>query len=129
RPVGTGQARGAIGERLLQCGRTEKRWCMSDLLWIKGEIALLDAAREGVTVAEQAFVEGLNWARRQHALSWELRSATSLARLRRNQGRIADARELLASVYDRFTEGFGTTDLRAPKKLLDQPSHVPTLRP
>jgi len=53
-------------------------------------------------------------------LSWELRAATSFARLLRNQGRPADAIACLQPVYDRFTEGFGTGDLIAAKQLLDE---------
>jgi predicted ATPase len=51
-------------------------------------------------------------------LSWELRAATSLARLLRD--RIGEARDLLAPIYERFTEGFGTADLQAAKQLLDE---------
>jgi predicted ATPase len=61
----------------------------------------------------------LGWARRQGALSWELRAATSLARMWRKQDRSQEARELLAPVYDRFIEGFETADLKAAKALLD----------
>jgi predicted ATPase len=53
-------------------------------------------------------------------LSWELRVATSLARLQRHQGRTADATACLQAIYDRFTEGFGTADLIAAKQLLDE---------
>jgi predicted ATPase len=53
-------------------------------------------------------------------LSWELRAATSLARLLRNRDCIDEARDLLAPIYDRFTDGFGTADLQAGKKLLDE---------
>jgi predicted ATPase len=70
--------------------------------------------------AEDHFRQALDWARRQGALSWELRAATSLARLLRDRDRIGEARELLASVYGRFTEGFGTADLLTAKGLLDQ---------
>jgi predicted ATPase len=59
-------------------------------------------------------------ARRQGALSWELRSATSLARLLRDQGRSAEALALLQPVYDGFTEGFGTADLITAKQLLGE---------
>jgi hypothetical protein len=64
----------------------------------------------------------LSWTRpgdRQQALSWKLRTATSLARSWRDQNRAAEARELLGSVYDRFTEGFDTADLRQAKSLLE----------
>jgi len=61
----------------------------------------------------------LDLAHRQGALSWELRAATSLARLLRDQGRSAKALALLHPVYDRFTEGFDTADLKAAEALLD----------
>jgi len=54
------------------------------------------------------------------ALSWELRAATILARLLRDRNRIGEARDLLAPIYDRFTEGFGTADLQSAKRLLDE---------
>ena len=114
------EARAAINEALLQCERTEERWYMSELLRIKGRIAWLGNAMDAAAVAEREFVESLGWARRQEALSWELRAATSLARLWRSQGRLGEARDQLAAVYDRFTEGFGTADLRAAKQLLDE---------
>jgi predicted ATPase len=62
----------------------------------------------------------LDWARRQGALSWELRAATSLTRLRRDQGKVQQARELLAPVYGWFTEGFDTRDLKEAKALLEE---------
>ena len=59
-------------------------------------------------------------ARAQEALFWELRASLGLARLRANQGRGGEARRLVAQVYDRFTEGFETPDLRAAKAFLDE---------
>jgi predicted ATPase len=59
-------------------------------------------------------------AHRQGAMAWQLRIATSLARLRRDQGRPADALAVLTPVYRGFTEGFGTADLLAAKKLIDE---------
>jgi predicted ATPase len=59
-------------------------------------------------------------AQRQEAKGWELRAATSLARLLRKQGRIAEARDALAPVYNWFTEGFETADLKDAKALLDE---------
>jgi predicted ATPase len=71
-------------------------------------------------VAEQHFLQSLGWARRQGAaLSWELRTSTNLARLQHDQGRTAEARSLLQSVYDRFSEGFETADLMTAKAYLD----------
>jgi predicted ATPase len=70
--------------------------------------------------AERCFRQALDIARVQSAKSWELRSATSLARLWRDQGRRAQARDLLAPVYGWFTEGFDTADLKDAKALLDE---------
>ena len=77
------------------------------------------SARRQRGVAEDHFRQALDLAHRQGALSWELRAATSLARLRRDQGRSADALALLEPVYNRFTEGFETADLKSAKTLLD----------
>jgi hypothetical protein len=84
------------------------------LLRIKGELLLLQGT-PGASAAEDRFRHALDWARRQGALSFELRAATSLARLWRAQGRPADALALLQPVYDRLTEGFDTSDLKAQK--------------
>jgi predicted ATPase len=70
--------------------------------------------------AEGHFRQALDRARRQGALSWELRAATSLAPLLRDQGRSANAIACLQPIYDRFTEGFGTADLIAAKQLLGE---------
>ena len=89
------------------------------MLRIKGELFLLQSAPGAAAAAEGHFRQALDWARRQGALSWELRTAISLARLLSDQGRSADATALLEPVYDRFTEGFATADLKAAKALLD----------
>ena len=70
--------------------------------------------------AQRYFEQALDVARAQQARSWELRAATSLARLWRGQGRRAEARDLLARVYDWFTEGFDTLDLKEAKALLEE---------
>jgi predicted ATPase len=90
---------------------------IAELLRMKGELLPLQGP-VGVAAAEDLFRQALDWARRQGALSWELRAATSLARLLRDQGRSADARGLLQPEYDRFIEGFDTTDLKAARALL-----------
>ena len=69
---------------------------------------------------EACFQQALAVARRNKAKSWELRAAMSLARLWRDQGRVQQARELLAPVYGWFTEGFDALDLKEGKKLLDE---------
>jgi predicted ATPase len=83
------------------------------------QLLLVRAARTDVANAEECFGQALECARRQDALSWELRSATSLARLYHRQGRTTQARKVLAPVYRRFTEGFKTADLLAANALLD----------
>jgi predicted ATPase len=79
----------------------------------------LQATQGAAAAAEDYFRQALGWARRQRALAWELRAATSLARLWRDQGRPAEGLALLQPVYDRFTEGFDTTELKATKALLE----------
>jgi predicted ATPase len=98
---------------------TEERWSTAELLRVKGELVLLEDARNAAAAAERHFQQALDWARRQGALSWELRTATSIARLWRKQGRTTDARTLMVPVYGRFTEGFDSADLRAAKALID----------
>ena len=70
--------------------------------------------------AEACFQQAIVIAQQQSAKSWELRAATSLARLWQSQGKRAEARALLAPVYDWFTEGFDTADLKDAKALLDE---------
>jgi predicted ATPase len=69
--------------------------------------------------AERSYIASLDWARRQQARSWELRTAISYAGLLRDQGRAREAHDLLAPIYGWFTEGFGTRDLKEAKALLD----------
>jgi predicted ATPase len=71
-------------------------------------------------LAEATFTESIEWARRQGALSWELRTAMSMAQLKRRQGRNAEALQTLAPVYARFREGFATSDLKLARALLEQ---------
>jgi predicted ATPase/DNA-binding winged helix-turn-helix (wHTH) protein len=89
----------------------------AELLRIKGEILL---RRGAVPAAEESFRRALSTARQQEALFWELRASLSFARVRANQGRGGEARQLVAQVYDRFTESLETPDLRAAKALLDE---------
>ncbi|HYJ19350.1 MAG TPA: winged helix-turn-helix domain-containing protein [Burkholderiales bacterium] len=109
----------AIDEALARSERNDERWCFAELLRIKGELVRQAGAPDAAAQAERCFVEALDWARRQGALSWELRVATSLARLHHSQKQTGRARDLLAAVYGRFTEGFETADLKAAKLLLD----------
>jgi tetratricopeptide (TPR) repeat protein len=108
----------AAEQAIERAERTEARWLFPESLRIRGELLLLQAATGAAAAAEDHFRQALDWARRQGALSLELRAATSLARLRRDQGRSAEAIALLQPVYDRFTEGFDTADLKTAKALL-----------
>jgi predicted ATPase len=99
--------------------RTAGRWLISELLRVKGELLALYGVPGATAAAEGHFRQALDWASRQGALSWELRAATSLARLLRDEGHSTDAKALLQTVYDRFTEGFATADLKAANALLD----------
>ena len=94
-----------------------ERCCYPEALRLKGWMLSLKGDLEG---AERNFLASLDWARRQQAKSWELRTSTSLARLWQSQGRRQDAYELLAPVYGWFTEGFDTRDLMEAKALLEE---------
>ena len=93
---------------------------MTELLRIKGELLLLEGAPDAPEAAENLFRQGLDWARRQAALSPELRCASSLARLWHDRARSEEARQLLAPIYNRFTEGFATYDLGAARSLMEE---------
>jgi predicted ATPase len=109
----------AFEEAIVRSELAEEGWLNAELLRVKGEILLRHGTPGAAVAAEGYFRQSLDLARRQGALSWELRCATSLARLWRDQGQREAAHRLLASVYDRFTEGFATADLTAAKALLD----------
>lgn len=88
-----------------------------ELYRLKGEVLLKNQSAVGD--AEACFAQSLKIARRQKAKSWDLRTATSMARLRQKQGNETEGRALLARVYNSFTEGFDTIDLREAKALLE----------
>jgi hypothetical protein len=90
-----------------------------ELLRLKGELSLLQGMSDAGVSAETCFRQALDVTHEHGTLSWELRAATSLARLLRRQGCPADAIACLRPVYDRFTEGFATAHLIAAKQLLD----------
>jgi tetratricopeptide (TPR) repeat protein len=94
-------------------------WYIPELLRIRGELLLQQATDQSALAAEDCYNQAAEMAREQGALFWELRIAVSVARLRVSQGRDHDARAPLASVYDRFTEGFATADMRAARALLE----------
>ena len=99
------------------------RWYEAELHRIKGELLLRQAVPDAPQ-AEACFQQALAVARRQQAKSWELRAAMSLSRLWQQQGKRAEARELLAPIYSWFTEGFDTPDLQEAKALLEDPGDI-----
>jgi predicted ATPase len=112
------KANACIGEAMTVVDTTKERWYEAEVNRIAGEIALLSLEPD-VAKAEIYFERALAVARKQQAKSWELRAAMSMARLWRDQGKWQQACGLLASVYDWFTEGFDTLDLKAARTLLD----------
>ena len=96
--------------------RTGERWFLAELYRHKGQLLLRQGDAES---AEELYRTALNVAREQEARLWELRAAVSLARLRRDEGRGGEARDLLAPIYGWFTEGFDTPDLSEAKALLE----------
>jgi predicted ATPase len=97
--------------------RTGERWFAAELNRHKGQLLLRQGHAEA---AEDLYGKALSIAGDQEAKLWELRAAVSLARLRRDQGRRAEARDLLAAVYGWFTEGFDTPDLKGAQALLGE---------
>jgi len=95
-------------------------WYAPELLRIKAEVLRQQATDRSTLAAEDCFDQAAQMARAQGALFWELRIALSVARLRVSQDRRHEARAPLASVYDRFTEGFGTADMQAARTLLEE---------
>jgi predicted ATPase len=108
-----------IDEAVIAVETTGERWLEAEIYRVAAEIALMSPQRDTVK-AEAYFERALSVARQQQAKSWELRAAMSMARLWRDQGKRAEARDLLAPVYGWFTEGFDTLDLKEAKALLDE---------
>jgi predicted ATPase len=108
-----------IDEQIAQIERPgwEERRYYAEALRLKGWMLSLKGDPEG---AERNFLASLDWARRQQAKMWELRTSTSLARLWQSQGKQQEAYGLLAPVYNWFTEGFDTKNLLEAKALLGE---------
>jgi predicted ATPase len=108
-----------IGEAMTASETTKETWCEAEIHRTAGEIALMSPEPDAAK-AQAHFERAIAIARAQKAKSWELRTATSLARLWRDHGKRQQARDLLAPVYGWFTEGFDTADLKEAKALLDE---------
>jgi class 3 adenylate cyclase/predicted ATPase len=108
-----------IGEATTAMETTKERWCEAEVNRLAGEIALKSPEPDAAKT-ENYFERAIQVARQQQAKSWELRAAMSLARLWRGQGKVREARKLLAPVYGWFTEGFDTLDLKEANALLEE---------
>jgi len=116
----TTEAMEVIERTIARAKQADEGWSFAELLRKKGELLLRIDTRKGAPDATACFREAIDVAHRQDALFWELRSATNLASLYRREGLVAKARNVLAPVYRRFTEGFKTRDLLTAKALLDR---------
>jgi predicted ATPase len=112
-------ARRCIDDAINKLEMSKEKWCEAEVYRIAGEVTLKSLAPD-TEKSEKHFEHALSVAREQQMKSFELRTATSLARLWRDQGKVQQARELLAPVYGWFTEGFDTRDLKEAKALLEQ---------
>src|SRR5262249_13153464 len=109
----------ALTEALTLADTTGERWYASEIYRLRGE-HLLQQSSANATEAESCFLHAIAIAQNQQAKSFELRTACSLARLWQQQGKRQDAHDLLAPIYNWFTEGFDTADLKDAKALLDE---------
>src|SRR5271166_4280401 len=108
-----------IGGMMTAVQTTKESWWEPVVYRVAGEIAL-QSPEPDAAKAEAYFERALTVSRQRQAKSWELRASMSLARLWRDQGKVQQARELLAPVYGWFTEGFHTRDLKEAKTLLEE---------
>ena len=99
--------------------RTGARMLDAEMLRLRGDLLLLDD-QSATAAARQCFRQAIDVARKQSAKSWELRATTSLARLLKEQGDRDEPLSMLSEIYDWFSEGFATADLKDAKALLDE---------
>jgi predicted ATPase len=107
-----------LSEALVDVSETNAHFVEAELHRLKGEL-LLQQSSDNATEAESCFQQAIAIAQNQSAKSWELRAATSLAKLWREQRKRHEAYDLLAPIYNWFTEGFDTADLKDAKALLE----------
>jgi predicted ATPase len=113
------QARRCSAEAITVVETASERWVEAEVHRTAGEVSLMSLGRHAAE-AEDHFERALTVARQQQAKSWELRAAMSMARLWRDEGKVQQVRELLGPVYEWFTEGFDTRDLKEAKALLNE---------
>src|SRR6516165_9829340 len=111
-----------LEEAISVTNKTQGRYYEAEMHRVRGELFLSMHDRGA---AGASFRKAINVAQHQSAKTWELRAAMSLARLWRDQGKVRQARELLAPVYGWFTEGFDTRDLKEAKALLEELAAAP----
>jgi predicted ATPase/DNA-binding winged helix-turn-helix (wHTH) protein len=109
-----------VDDTLARGTARDERWYFAELLRIKGELLLKESRQQSLMLAEQCFDEALDVAQQQGALFWQLRAASSLARLKLQKGRKDEAQRLLTAVCEKFTEGFEIADFRAARIMLDE---------
>lgn len=114
----TQEALALIEAAIAHCRNTGDRYMEPEVLRVKAELMLANDQSTS-NAAEQILIEALQIAREHKAKSWELRAATSLARLMRSRDKRSKALDLLAPIFDWFNEGFDTTDLREAQALLE----------
>jgi tetratricopeptide (TPR) repeat protein len=114
-----------LDEALRLARETGGCWCEAELHRLKGAVLASGCGGKEAAEAESCFEGAITVARQQEARFWELRATTGLARLRREQGRVAEARALLAPVYASFTEGFAFPDLLEVRALLEDLGAAP----
>jgi predicted ATPase len=108
-----------LREALVFADEKEDRYCEAETYRLKGEL-LLKQNDSNIEEAENCLRSAIEIAREQSAKSWELRATTSLAQLLKKQGYRDEARSMLADIYNWFTEGFDTADLKDAKALLEE---------
>ena len=108
----------AIEQALAICQDTGERWAIAEVLRMKARILLSAGNGKNYREIEAILLNSLEIAQRQQARCWQLRASCDLAHLWQHEGRNAKALKLLQSVYDQFTEGFDTPDLRDAHALL-----------
>jgi predicted ATPase len=119
-----GEGLTTLAKALALVETTDERYCEAELHRLKGELLLVQGdkteAEASLHQAESCFQYAVEVARRQRAKSWELRATVSLCRLWQQQGRMDEARQMLAEIYGWFTGGFDTPDLQEAKALLEE---------
>ena len=106
-----------LAEALAFVQSSDERYYEAEIYRLEGKFLLMQGDK---TEAEASFHKAIEVARRQQAKSWELRATVSLCRLWQKQGKVDEARQMLAEIYGWFTEGFDTPDLQEARTLLDE---------